>query len=108
MRKCHNIIAITVFLVLVLLVWTALFTMPAPADTRLSETSVHDLLHSDFSNTIYSSINGWESYPEKLYAPADFISDDIQTQSRTYYEIDYTSVQYATHRTQFRLPPGRA
>ena len=107
MTKNQNIIGIAFFLVLVLIVWTVLFAIPAPAEVRLDDVSVQDLSLDDFSSTIYSNSHGWESYPEKLYAPTDFTSGAVTEQPRAYAEIDYTSIQYATHRMSFILPPDK-
>ena len=107
MDKRSSVLPIIVFLALALIVWTVLFTMPAPEEVRLDDVSIHDLSGGDFSDTIYSNIQGWESYPEKLYTPAEFASGDISEEPRTYGEINYSQIQYATHRMSFRLPPGK-
>ena len=81
--------------------------MPGPSEVRLEDVSFQDLAGSDLSDTIYSNSRGWESYPEKLYTPADFASRDVLERPLAYDEIDYSLIQYATHRMSFLLPPGK-
>ena len=107
MTKNHNIIGIVVFLILVLFVWTVLFTIPAPAEVSLDDITFKDLTLYDFSDTIYSNTFGWESYPEKLYTPESFISGAVTEEPRTHDEMDFGRIQYATHRLRLALPPGR-
>ena len=100
-------IYICAFLLIVIVAWTVLFTLPSPAETRLDDINVQDLSGSDFSETIYSNALGWESYPEKLYTPADFANGYITERPNSHEEMDYGAVQYATHRMRFMLPPGK-
>ncbi|MCL2124634.1 MAG: LuxR C-terminal-related transcriptional regulator [Oscillospiraceae bacterium] len=102
-----NTFFISAFLLLIIVVWTALFALPAPVEARLEDVSMQDLSDRDFTNTIYSNVYGWESYPEELYTPSDFASGDVITRPRAYDEVDYSSVQYATHRLRFTLPPDK-
>ena len=103
----RDIFAIAAFLILVLIVWTVLFALPSPTETQLADESTQELSRLDFSHTIYSTIRGWASYPEKLYTPADFANGAAADPSRTQDEMDYGRIQYATHRLLFRLAPGK-
>ena len=107
MAKRRDLFAIAIFLILVVAVWTMLFAMPSPTETQLAETSVQDLSHNDLSDIIYHSYSCWESYPEKLYTPADFTGGAATGRSYTQDQMDYNEIQYATHRLRFILPPGQ-
>ena len=108
MIKRHlNVLYISAFLLLAVVIWTVFFTLPAPEEVSLDGIAFKDLTHYDFTNTIYNNIYGWESYPEKLYTPEDFAAGAVIEQPFSYNEMDYSRIQYATHRLRITLLPGR-
>lgn len=108
MNKYKNTIYITAYLLLVLAVWLVFSLLPQPEAVKLEEQSgVVDLSGADFDNTVYRySDNRWQHYPEALLTPADFAGVSIPQDSPMSYD-DFRTIQYATHRVQLRLQPGR-
>ena len=76
--------------------------LPGPAAERLPHTQ--SLTASDFKNTVYITEQYcWESWPDRLYTPEELPAAEP---SVLHDSLDYTRVQYATHRTRFTLIPG--
>jgi DNA-binding CsgD family transcriptional regulator len=109
MRKnAGDIFSISIFLVIMLAVWMAFSLLAQPTAVTLEKQSgVVDLSGADFDNTVYQYFdNGWQHYPEALLTPTDFADADVPQESPMSYD-DFRTIQYATHRVELRLPPGR-
>jgi hypothetical protein len=61
-----------------------------------------DLREADFTNTVFSPWGYWQSYPERLYTPADLEYAEIED-----YGFHERQIQYATHAMTLRLPIGK-
>jgi len=107
MKNIKSKIYIAIFLLTVLLVWSAIYAIPTPAEIQLSDSSVQDLSGHDFGDTVYRSFSCWESWPEVYYTPANFRDGLVTEPGRPRKEMDYSVTRYATHRVQFILPPGK-
>lgn len=104
MSKTRSILYIFLFLALILLLWTGLSLLPGPAEVQLPDSyGGYDLTGYDFENTVYITAPCWESWPERLYAPEDLDSAEAPVPHQS---LDYTKIQYATHRLFLTLPPG--
>ncbi|GHV33048.1 hypothetical protein FACS18949_05990 [Clostridia bacterium] len=67
----------------------------------------YTLLGYDLGGTIYTSLQHWESWPEKLYTPADFESGAVTDTPVRLTDADYRRIQYSTHRFTLTLPAGQ-
>lgn len=86
----------SLFLVLILLLWTGLSLLPGPAEVQLPDAEgAYGLTGYDFEDTVYITAPSWESWPERLYAPEDLVDAEAPVEHQS---LDFTSVQYATHR----------
>jgi len=73
-RRGGNLLFVTLFLVLILALWTGFSLIPQPEKSDLQGADGFcDLTGKDFEDTIYHYTGDWESYPEKLYTPEDFV-----------------------------------
>lgn len=81
--------------------------MPRPAEVALADGNGGvDLTEVDFTDTVYFYHDYWDSYPEKLYTPADFKSDTVTESPKQLNTEDYRKIEYATHRLELKLPAG--
>ena len=104
MSKNRDILYISLFLVLILLLWTGLSLLPGPAEVQLPDAEGgYDLTGYDFEDTVYITAPSWESWPEKLYEPEDLAGAEAPVPHQS---LDFTSIQYATHRLRLTLSPG--
>jgi len=102
------IIVVTAFFLLVLMVWGGL-SLASTVNTAYAtkQNGVYDLRDFDFADAIQiiDGSDGWQSWPGALYSPEDFVlglpSDGQPSQT-----VDYTQVEYATHKITLLLPPG--
>ncbi|MGI6153906.1 MAG: LuxR C-terminal-related transcriptional regulator [Christensenellaceae bacterium] len=103
MPKARDIIYIGVFFALVLALWVVLTLVVGPQSVQLAAgtQAEYDLTEYNFEDVVYVASPVWESWPEKLYSPTDLknAEDPVPQDS-----LDYTRVQYATHRMKFALP----
>jgi hypothetical protein len=107
LHKNSNILYITLFLILVLAAWMSYFLLPQPQMAALPQTEQdYNLLGYDFTETVYTGAERWESYPERFYYPADFESGTISDEPVTLGNDDYREIQFATHRLTLTLPVG--
>lgn len=102
MPKSRNIINIIVFLTLVLLLWFGLSLLPGPDEVQLpdNEQGGYNLVDFNFQNTVYTTALVWDSWPEKLYTPNEL---DRAEAPISHESIDYSKIQYATHRLKLQL-----
>ena len=107
MAKRSDAFAISAFLVLVLAVWFGISALPSPGIVDLYGNAEYDLRDADFTDTVYAYNGDWQSYPEKLYTPEDFLSGKVPEAPVPSNTLDYESVQYATHTMELALPAGR-
>lgn len=108
MIKHKDTLAIIIFLILVVLVWTGIASLPEAEIVALPETqNGYTLMDYDLENTIYTGAARWDSWPEKLYAPADFQSGTVTDTPVLLTDADYKKIQYATHRLVLTLPAGQ-
>jgi len=104
MAKTKNIIYISLFLLLILILWAGLFFLSGPSTRQLpSVEDSYDFSGVDFDHAIYITAPCWESWPEKLYAPEMLKEAEASVPQDT---LDYNKIQYATHRLRLTLPPG--
>jgi DNA-binding CsgD family transcriptional regulator len=108
MKNTKDKVYIAVFILTVLIVWSALFAIPAPDEVQLANSGgVQDLSGYDFSNTIYHSNQFWECWPDAYHTPADFANGLVTEPGRPRGEMDFFTTQYFTHRVRFILPPDK-
>ncbi len=105
MPKLRDLISITLFLILILLLWSGLSLLPVPGQVQLPENiqGGYDLIGSDFKNTVYTIAPVWDSWPDKLYAPGDLVGAEAPVPHES---LDYKQTEYATHRLRISLSPG--
>ncbi len=107
----RDIIAITIFLALVLIVWLGLSALPGPRPVQVQRIDgVINLSDFDFENNvqIISGFENYDSWPQHLYTPEDFAAG-IPGQPQMLDWPDYRKtdeLQYTTHRLTLLLPPG--
>jgi hypothetical protein len=103
MNKLRDYITLAVFLILVLLAWAGLASLPKP--NIVSFKGVYDLRSFDFANSIlaFDTGNVWETWSDKFYTPQDFANGETGTASL---HPDWRREQYFTHRVSFLLAPG--
>ena len=106
----QDLIAITIFLILVLFVWAGFTAMPTANYTRppkLDNQATFDMRHANIENDLYfiSRSHDWDSWPEKHYTPADFANGTISP-PRTLTHEDYTHYQFFTHKITLLVSPG--
>lgn len=101
----RNMLYIAAFFVLVLLLWFGLLLLPEPAQIQLpgDVQGGYDLTHADVKDTIYTIAPVWDSWPEALYTPEALAGAEAPVPHES---LDYTQVQYATHRLRITLAPG--
>ncbi|MDL2237372.1 LuxR C-terminal-related transcriptional regulator [Christensenellaceae bacterium OttesenSCG-928-K19] len=106
MLKARDTIYIGIFFALVLVLWVVLTLLAGPKSIQLAagEHAEYDLTEYSFEDTVYVASPVWESWPERLYSPEDLknAEDSVPQDS-----LDYTNVQYVTHRLKFELPTGQ-
>ncbi len=106
MIKLRDTVGVAVFLLLVLVLWWALSALPGPHRVQMTEEAQgsFDLSDMDFQNSVYGISSGWDSWPDQLYSPEDLAraEDPVSHES-----LDFSRVNYATHRLQLNLVPGR-
>ncbi|GHU89126.1 hypothetical protein FACS1894202_06620 [Clostridia bacterium] len=94
MTKYKDTLAIVLFLFLVILVWTGIAALPEAEIASLPETeNGYTLMGYDLDGTIYTSLQHWESWPEKLYTPADFESGAVTDAPVRLTDADYRRIQ---------------
>ncbi|MGL6201571.1 MAG: sensor histidine kinase [Lachnospiraceae bacterium] len=104
MAKRRDIRYIFLFLALILVLLIGLSLLPSPETVQLSDAdNGYDLREYNFENTVYITAKCWESWPEKLYTPDQLEEAEASVPQQS---LDYTSVQYVTHRLQLILPKG--
>ena len=74
----------------------------APTASVRAEGGVADLTGISFADNI-AAVSGWESYPDRLYDPADFASGITGAPSE-FTDRHATTAQYGTHRLLLRMP----
>jgi hypothetical protein len=105
LRQNSNLLYITLFLVLILALWTGFSLIPQPEKVDLPNASGFcDLSGGDFEDTIYRYVGEWETYPEKLYTPEDFAGGAATGRANVQ---SYRTIQFATYRLRLTLPPGQ-
>ena len=89
-------------------VWGFFVILPQANIIDLGEAEYgHTLIGRDLDNTVYTGARNWESWPQRLYSPADF-AGGIVTDAPVLMTIDdFRTVQYATHRLMLTLPAGK-
>lgn len=99
----RRIVRILIYLVLVFLVGAGIVLLPGPKQEVVSssEASV-DLREYDLNDAVYILDAPWESWSEQLYDPSELDSAKAPQSSN---ELDYTNIDYATHRFTLRLQP---
>lgn len=103
MGKRREYLYVAGFFCVVLALWTALYLMPQPIQVNAPNAEMFgELASADFGGVIYRFGGVWESWPERLYAPAELYRG-FPRQSDT---VDYSGVQYITHRLRLALPDG--
>lgn len=104
----HNMIAIGVYFLLVLIVWLGLTALPSARVENLPEDgNYYSLLGQDMTNTLFAGANHWESWSEQFYTPNDFKSGRVKDDPVRLTSQDYTRIQYVTHRLKIRLTPDQ-
>ena len=104
MPKLREVIYITLFLMLIIVLWAGPSVLSGPELVKLPLTQGgYDLSANDFENHVYETAPGWDSWPEKLYAPEELAGAGAPVPHKS---LDYTKTQYATHRLRLNLPPG--
>ena len=103
----RDILAITAFLILILTVWIGISVLPSPGIVDLSGyDGFYDFSHVDFTDTVYAYNGDWFSYPGKLYTPEDFLSGRVTELPVLSNTLDYSEIQYFTHKMEISLPAG--
>lgn len=107
--KSRDIIYISLFLVLVLALWTVLFRLPGPETVQLptgapEAAGGYDLTEHDFTDRVYITGMVWESWPDRLYTPQE-LAENTETPMQSD-GLDYKRMQYGTYRLSLRLTPG--
>jgi len=107
----RDVLAVTVSLLFVLLVWAGLSIMFfTRTDNVSSRDGVIDLRGFDFENGIFTvaeeDAGNWESWAQALYTPRDFAAG-ITGAGRVLGPEDYASIEYVTHRRTLLLNPGK-
>ena len=92
--------------IIVLLLLSGFLLLPGPSTQRLPGEirGGYDLKEYDFSDRIYVTGSVWESWPEKLYTPAQLRQAGSSVSQQ---DVDYKNTQVITYRMQLELPPGQ-
>jgi len=109
-KKSHNIIAIVIFLALALVLWIGLTLLPQPRrEYVLGHGEVVEFLDADFGGEVVYFVfsSRWMSFPDVHFMPADFADGVVEAVPVPAHTLDYSRVQFATHKMTLRLPVGQ-
>ena len=107
MSKSRNVVSITVFFAVALVLWSLLTLLPGPRAEQLPNDTqgYYDLFDYDFTNTVYAVAPVWESWPNELYKPQELTHIKPPVSQQT---LDHESMQAVTYRMRFDLPADNA
>lgn len=103
--KVRNAIYIMFFLMGVLILWVSLSFLPGPSSEQLSADTPGkvDISHHDIDHKVIHLNQVWETWPEKLYTPQELAAVESALPHES---LDFSTIDYATHRMQVKLEPG--